>query len=46
VPPDLLKKAQERILPPSDPPAPPPDFLAATRAKYDSTGTAIIARRK
>ena len=46
VPADLLKKAQEGILPPTDPPKASPDFLAATRAKYDSTGTSIIARRK
>ena len=43
VPERLLAKALEAILPPKDPPRPPPDFLAATRAKYDSTGTAIIA---
>jgi hypothetical protein len=43
VPEALLKKAQENIIPPSDPPKPPPDFLAATRAKGDSTGSAIIA---
>jgi hypothetical protein len=43
VPEGLLKKAREAILPPSDPPKPPPDFYAATRARSDSTGTAIIA---
>jgi len=43
VPEDLLKKAEEAILPPSDPPKGPVDFLAATRAKYDSTGTALRA---
>jgi hypothetical protein len=43
VPEELLRKAQQGILAPSDPPKPPPDFLAATRARYDSTGTAIIA---
>ena len=43
VPEALLKKACAGILPPLDPPKPPPDFLAATRARYDSTGTAIIA---
>jgi hypothetical protein len=42
---DLLKKAMDGILPPTDPPKMSPDFLAATRAKYDSTGTAIIARK-
>jgi hypothetical protein len=46
VPQDLLDQAMEAILPPVDPPKPPPDFLAATRAKYDSTGTAIIADPK
>jgi hypothetical protein len=46
VPQDLLDQAMEAILPPLDPPKPPPDFLAATRAKYDSTGTAIIADPK
>jgi len=40
---ELLQKAKAGILPPKDPPKPPPDFLAATRAKYDSTGTSIIA---
>lgn len=45
VPPELLKKAEAGILPPTDPPRPPADFLAATRAKYDSTGTAMIGRR-
>ncbi|HEY3357500.1 MAG TPA: hypothetical protein VGQ83_29890 [Polyangia bacterium] len=42
VPADLLKKAQHAILPPLDPPKPAPDFLAATRALYDSTGSARI----
>jgi hypothetical protein len=46
VPAALLAKAEQAILPPLDPPKPPPDFLAATRAKYDSTGTAIIADPK
>jgi hypothetical protein len=43
VPEPLLRKALAGILPPTDPPKPPPDFLAATRARYDTTGTAIIA---
>jgi hypothetical protein len=43
VPEALLKKAHENITRPLDPPKPPADFLAATRARYDSTGTAIIA---
>jgi hypothetical protein len=46
VPEALLAKARAAILPPLDPPKPPPDFLAATRAKYDSTGTAVIADRR
>lgn len=46
VPKDLLDQACEAILPPVDPPRVPPDFLAATRSKYDSTGTAIIADPK
>lgn len=45
VPEDLLKKAQEAILPPLDPPTPPMDLLAATRSKYDSTGTALMLRQ-
>jgi hypothetical protein len=46
VPADLLAKAQEAILPPSDPPTPPADLLAATRSMYDSTGTALILQRQ
>jgi hypothetical protein len=46
VPADLLVKAEAAILPPSDPPTPPPDLLAATRARYDSTGTALMAQRR
>lgn len=46
VPADLLAKAEAAILPPSDPPTPPPDLLAATRARYDSTGTALMAQRR
>jgi len=42
VPTALLEKAKADILPPLDPPKAPPDFLAATRSRYDSTGTAII----
>jgi len=45
VPEDLLAKAHEAILPPSDPPTSPADLLAATRAKYDSTGSALILQR-
>jgi hypothetical protein len=46
VPPDLLAKAREAILSPTDPPRPPADLLAATRAMYDSTGTALILQRQ
>ncbi len=45
VPDELLAKAHEAILPPSDPPRPPDDLLAATRAKYDPTGTALVLQR-
>jgi len=45
VPEKLLKKAQAAILPPSDPPTPPEDLLAATRSQYDSTGTALMLQR-
>ncbi|MFC1620497.1 hypothetical protein ACFL45_11200 [Candidatus Neomarinimicrobiota bacterium] len=46
VPEDLLETARADILPPSDPPTPPEDLLAATRSRYDSTGTALIDMRK
>ncbi len=45
VPDDLLAKAHEAILPPTDPPTPPEDLLAATRAKYDHTGSSLILQR-
>ncbi len=45
VPQHLLEKAQAGILPPTDPPKPPADLLAATRSLYDSTGTALMAQR-
>lgn len=45
VPEELLAKAQEGILPPSDPPKMPPDLLAATRAQYDPTATCIMGQR-
>jgi len=45
VPEELLAKAHEAILPPSDPPRPPEDLLAATRARYDPTGTALVLQR-
>ncbi len=45
VPEDLLAKAKAEILPPSDPPKPPEDLLAATRSMYDSTGTALRLQR-
>jgi hypothetical protein len=41
VPEALLKKAHAGILPPSNPPKPPQDLLAATRASGDPTGTAL-----
>ncbi len=46
VPENMLAKAKAAILPPSDPPKPPVDLLAATRALYDSTGTALIEQRR
>jgi hypothetical protein len=46
VPEELLKKAQRAILPPTDPPRPPADLLAATRSLYDSTATALLEQRK
>ncbi len=45
VPKPLLETAQAAILPPTDPPKPPADLLAATRSLYDSTGTALMAQR-
>ena len=46
VPHDLLATAEAAILAPSDPPTPPADPMAATRASYDGTGTALIAQRR
>jgi hypothetical protein len=45
VPEELLSRARKEILPPSDPPVPPQDLLAATRAQYDSTGTNLMLQR-
>lgn len=45
VPEDLLAEAKAAILPPSDPPTPPQDLMAATRAMYDPTGTALMLER-
>ena len=45
VPDALLEKAKAAILPPSDPPKPPADLLAATRSLYDSTATALMSQR-
>ncbi len=45
VPKKLLEKAKAAILPPSDPPRPPIDLLAATRAKGDPTGTALMLQK-
>ena len=46
VPEALLEKARAAILPPTDPPRPPADLLAATRSMGDSTATALIEQRK
>jgi hypothetical protein len=46
VPKEVMDKAKASILPPSDPPTPPEDLLAATRSLYDTTGTALIDMRK
>jgi hypothetical protein len=46
VPEALLAKAKAAILPPSDPPRPPADLLAATRSLYDSTATALLSQRQ
>jgi hypothetical protein len=46
VPEHLLKKAKQGILPPTDPPRPPADLLAATRSLYDSTATSLLEQRK
>jgi hypothetical protein len=46
VPPALMERAEAGILPPSDPPTPPADLLAATRAEYDTTGTALTLQRR
>lgn len=45
VPQEFLQKAEAAILPPSDPPTMPPDLLAATRSKYDSTGSSVMVYR-
>jgi hypothetical protein len=46
VPQELLEKAKAEILPPSDPPTPPEDILAATRSLYDTTASALVGMRK
>ena len=46
VPDEILAKAKQAILPPSDPPIPPADLLAATRSLYDNTASALIEQRK
>jgi hypothetical protein len=46
VPGELMATAQAAIVPPSDPPTQPADLLAATRARYDTTGTALVAQRR
>jgi len=45
VPEELLAKAQAGILPPSSPPKPPADPMAATRSQYDPTGTALMLQK-
>jgi hypothetical protein len=44
VPPDLLAVALAGIRPPKDPPRPPADALAATRAMSDPTGSSLLFR--
>ncbi len=46
VPEQLLEKAYAAILPPTDPPKPPEDLLAATRSMLDNTGTSLIDMRR
>jgi hypothetical protein len=46
VPPDVLATAEAKIMPPSDPPTPPADLLAATRSMYDATATALLGQRR
>jgi hypothetical protein len=46
VPTELMATAEQAILPPSDPPTPPMDLIAATRSQYDSTGTALMLQRR
>ncbi|MFH1729532.1 MAG: hypothetical protein ABIA04_14070 [Pseudomonadota bacterium] len=45
VPEKLLEKAKAGILPPSDPPKPPIDLMACTRAMGDPTGTALMSQK-
>lgn len=45
VPETLLAKAKAAIIPPHDPPRPPADLLAATRAMNDATATSLIDMR-
>jgi hypothetical protein len=45
VPDAILAKARQGILPPTDPPRPPVDLLAATRSLYDSTATSLLSQR-
>ncbi len=45
VPEALLKKATAGILPPSNPPKPPEDWLAAAREAGDPTGASIMLQR-
>ena len=45
VPENMLAKAKAAIIPPHDPPRPPADLLAATRAMNDATATSLIDMR-
>ncbi len=44
VPEKAMQKAMEAILPPTDPPRKPIHPMAAARALYDQTGTAVMAQ--
>ncbi len=46
VPANLLAKAKAKIMPPSDPPKPPMDLMAATRSQSDNTGSALLLQRQ
>jgi hypothetical protein len=46
VPAPILAKAKAKIMPPSDPPKPPADLMAATRSLSDNTGSALLLQRQ